>query len=245
MTPDVVADIGNSSLKWGRCRPDGVVDVHSVPLDNLSDLPAGRPLTWAVASVNPPARDRFAAHVRGRGDTVVVIDRPDLLPLVTRLPEPRRTGIDRLLAACAANALRPPGRPAAVVLVGTAVVVDFLDAAGVFLGGAIFPGPGLMARSLHEHTAQLPHLERIPHDPAVPGDATVPAIELGVHAAVVGGVNRLITLAADRAGVRATDLDVFVTGGAAGVLGDHVVGRVTRRPMLVLEGVGLAAEALP
>jgi type III pantothenate kinase len=37
-------------------------------------------------------------------------------------------------------------RPALVVMVGTAVTVDALDADGRFLGGLILPGFGLMLR---------------------------------------------------------------------------------------------------
>jgi hypothetical protein len=44
-------------------------------------------------------------------------------------------------------------RPALVVMVGTAVTVDALDASGHFLGGLILPGFGLMLRALEMGTA--------------------------------------------------------------------------------------------
>jgi type III pantothenate kinase len=46
-------------------------------------------------------------------------------------------------------------RPALVVMVGTAVTVDALDAEGRFLGGLILPGFGMMLRALEQGTAGL------------------------------------------------------------------------------------------
>ena len=57
----------------------------------------------------------------------------------------------RASACCAAGA----PRPALVVMVGTAVTVDALDADGRFLGGLILPGFGLMLRALEMGTAGL------------------------------------------------------------------------------------------
>jgi hypothetical protein len=43
-----------------------------------------------------------------------------------------------------------------IVDCGTAATVDMLSPSGVFLGGAILPGPALMARALAEGTSRLP-----------------------------------------------------------------------------------------
>ena len=43
-----------------------------------------------------------------------------------------------------------------VVMCGTATTIDFLTSDGLFKGGVIMPGVGLMLRSLHEGTAALP-----------------------------------------------------------------------------------------
>ena len=76
------------------------------------------------------------------------------LPLAVALDEPHRVGIDRLAAAAAASLVKPAGRPAVVVDCGTAVTVDMLAADGRFLGGAILPGPSLMARALADGTSK-------------------------------------------------------------------------------------------
>ena len=66
---------------------------------------------------------------------------------------------------------RSPG-PALVVMVGTAVTVDALDANGCFLGGLIPPGFGLMLRALESGTAGLKvptgDVREFPTTPATP-----------------------------------------------------------------------------
>src|SRR5581483_3656335 len=97
-------------------------------------------LCWVVAGVNPPARDALIDWLRQRAAAVAVIESARQLPLTVRLDKPDAVGIDRLLNAVAANTRRAGGVPAVVVGAGTAVTVDWLDAAGAFCGGAILPG---------------------------------------------------------------------------------------------------------
>ena len=46
-------------------------------------------------------------------------------------------------------------KPMVVVMVGTAVTVEAIDASGKFLGGLILPGHGIMLRALESGTAGL------------------------------------------------------------------------------------------
>ena len=60
---------------------------------------------------------------------------------------PSRLGVDRWVAAIGARhrvLAQGKPRPALVVMVGTAVTVDAIDASGRFLGGLILPGFGLL-----------------------------------------------------------------------------------------------------
>jgi type III pantothenate kinase len=252
MRPDVVVDIGNTRVKWGWGPPGEPLQLASLPPDDpaawdaqLARLPApaGR-RTWAMAGVHPDRLTRLKAWVEARGDAVRVITHADV-PLRIDVDEPDRVGIDRLLAALAARRRAVPW-PAVIIGVGTAVTVDLVDGSGVFRGGVIFPGPRLMADALHAGTARLPLVEAdsIPGTEA-PGRNTADAIRAGIRAAVVGAAYLLVDLYA----AAAPAPWVFVTGGAAGGLGRLDFGegvQGTRAvPGLVLEGVRLAAEALP
>ncbi len=245
MTPDVVADVGNSRIKWGRCSPDAVVEAVSLPPDDPETwqrqsaawhLP--HPAAWAIAGVDPARRDRLAEWIRQREDLVAVLDDWRSLPLTVELPTPEAVGIDRLLDAVAVNALRRPQRPAIVIDAGSAITVDWIDDSGAFCGGAILPGFGLMASALHEHTALLPLIEVPKQVPALPGTSTIAAIEAGVFWAAVGGVWELVAAYSRRFD---TSPEVFLTGGDATLLA--AVGRDSARlyPLLTLDGVRIAA----
>lgn len=251
MTPDVVVDIGNTRLKWGVCRDGRVADVLRLPLDDratwdteLAKLSAnGR--HWAVASVNPPATRRFVAWARKHGDAAVFEDRT-LLPIRISVDFPEKVGIDRLLGAVAAKAMVPPGTPAITVDVGTAATVNLIDADGVFQGGAILPAARLMARALNEFTAKLPLSEpTTPDDGPMPGKNTAAAIRAGILAALNGGI---VHLTSELVAQSAVPPWVFLTGGGARLLDADRLARVattTPVPALVLEGIRIAAEALP
>jgi type III pantothenate kinase len=71
---------------------------------------------------------------------------------------PTRLGSDRWVAMIGAyHRMLGQGapRPMVVVMVGTAVTVEALDASGKFLGGLILPGHGIMLRALESGTAGL------------------------------------------------------------------------------------------
>jgi type III pantothenate kinase len=71
---------------------------------------------------------------------------------------PSRLGADRWVAMIGAwhrSQALCPSRPVVVVMVGTAVTVDAVDARGKFLGGLILPGHGIMLRALESGTAGL------------------------------------------------------------------------------------------
>jgi type III pantothenate kinase len=245
MTPDVVADVGNTRIKWGRCAPDAVAEAVSLPPDDAAAwqhqaetwrLPG--PAAWAVAGVHPTRRDRFVEWIRQRGDLVTVVSDWRTLPIVVVVPNPESVGVDRLLDAVAVNALRRADRPAVVIDAGSAVTVDWIDEAGAFAGGAILPGIALMGKSLHDYTAMLPWADVPKQVPAVPGTGTVAAIQAGVFWAVAGGVWALVAAYSRRFDASP---EVFLTGGDAALLAAATLGPARLVPLLTLSGLRLAA----
>jgi type III pantothenate kinase len=254
MNIDLVADVGNSRIKWGFCRHHAVTDVAALPPDDerswkdqLARWQGFRPLCWAVTGVHPERRERLVAWLRERGDVVRVIDVARELPLRVLLEHPDRVGIDRLFDAVAANTRRTAGTPAVVVDAGSAVTVDWLDANGAFGGGAILPGLRLMAQALHDYTALLPQVEVPATIPDALGTRTIAAMEAGVFWAVIGGIQALVAQLARRT---TSTPEVFLTGGDAAVLGPALRelpgGRLpVLWPQMTLEGIRISAEALP
>ncbi len=155
------------------------------------------------------------------------------------LPEPGRVGIDRLAAAAAAALVKPAAAAAVVVDCGTATTVDMVAADGSFLGGAILPGPLLMARALAEGTSRLPAVAALAagQPPAMPGRSTQEAIAAGIGLGIRGAVGRLVAEA--RAGLGGGAVTIL-TGGWAPTVAD-VLPDAIAVPDLVLCGIALGA----
>jgi type III pantothenate kinase len=259
MKPALVADVGNTRIKWGHF-PDPAS--HPVPGSPFAGLPPDDPAawerqleawglkgpqSWAICGVHPARRDRLAEWARGRGDAVWVLDDWRHLPLAVRLEHPERVGIDRLLDAVAAkdrlqSQPEDQGTPAVIVDAGSAVTVDWLDETGAFCGGAIFPGLRLMARALHEHTALLPLVEVKNPVPPLPGTSTPAAMAAGIFWAAAGGIQAAVDQLAGRSPEAPT---LFLTGGDAALLQPALGPGYHFWPGMTLEGLRLTAEVHP
>jgi type III pantothenate kinase len=256
MKISVVVDVGNSRIKWGLVTACGIGAAAALPADEvaswrqqLAEWNLDGSQRWVVTGVHPERCNRVMAWLREQGHQAMLLDDWRKLPLTVQLDQPETVGMDRLLTAVAANHKRDPGKPAVVVNAGTAVTVDWLDENGVFRGGAILPGLHLMARALHEHTALLPLVELPRTPPALPGLSTPTAVQAGVFYAVIGGIQVLTRKFASQGNPVP---HVFLTGGDA-----RLIERAWTEssaapeaaplvwPWMTLEGIRLAAEALP
>jgi type III pantothenate kinase len=225
----IVADLGNSRLKWGRVDPSGrLVESLVLPTEGGStweDAWAGwdpvgtEPSSWAIATVNPPVAGRLSAFLHDRGISAPRWFRSAAdVPIRHELEHAEMAGADRALAVAAAVAMYEPGRPGLVVSCGTAITVERVSGDGVWQGGAIAPGLGLSARALHLLTAQLPQVHPTEAPPAW-GRSTRPALEAGLFWSAVGAVREL--LARQAAGLSPAPWLVW-TGGDASVLAPWV-----------------------
>ncbi len=201
-------------------------------------------LHWWVGSVNRPTTSRLLAWLGEHrpGDAVTLLASGDL-PLKVNLPRPDMVGIDRLLAAVAANRIRRPDRPAVVADLGTAITVDLISAAGEFEGGAILPGIEMAARALHDYTDLLPRIEmsELAEPPDALGKATEPAMRSGLYWGAVGSVRELISR---MVGGEQSEPDLFVTGGAGPVVAKLLHDDAHHVPHLTLAGIAITVDRL-
>ncbi|APW45545.1 type III pantothenate kinase [Rhodoferax antarcticus] len=216
-------DIGNTRLKWSlyaSATRDAAMLAQGVEfLEHIEKLAEGG---WA--SIAPPR------HVLGcvvAGDTVrrrvqEQMEQWDVFPqwVVASSYEagvnngydyPARLGADRWVAMIGAwhrCLARGPARPLVVVMVGTAVTVDAIDASGRFLGGLILPGHGIMLRALESGTAGL----HVPTGNVVEFPTnTSDALTSGGTFAIAGAVERMVAHLRQRCGAEPC---CVMTGGA-------------------------------
>ena len=245
MKPDIVVDIGNSRMKWGWCV-GGCVERVSILGDDVEDWNreirerGPQSYHWSIASVHPERYDRFSRWVKARGDTETVLKSHRDIPLSIDVSNPESVGIDRLCNSLAALQLHGPG-PLLVVQVGTTVVLNLISEDGTFEGGAILPGFHLMAKSLGTGTAKLPVIQFDGPVSPEPGRSTEAAIRSGIYWSIVCAITGLRAAYAVFAN---RELPLIFTGGDAGLILDQFIDS-RHSPALTLEGIRIAAEALP
>jgi type III pantothenate kinase len=261
----IAVDIGNSRIKLGRFDsligsplPDPV-QICDLPItDREGRFDATRLYTWCnenvsngstwyVASVNRSAAHWLIDEVNGlsvrpdREYSIRKITFQDVL-LAIRVDEPARVGIDRLLAALAADRLRQPDHPAIIVDMGTAITVDLLEADGAFAGGAILPGVAMSARALSEQTDALPlvSIEGLQSRPPALGKSTTAAIQSGLCWGTIGAIRELVSQLSQGL---SPPPELFLTGGCSQQMSESLsasIGRPVRYvPHLVLSGIAL------
>jgi type III pantothenate kinase len=261
--PLVAVDIGNTRLKLGLFEEGSVLQesgerssggINSLPsparmlhvlpaeLDQIADW--CQPyrvdqLSWWIGSVQRSFTTRLLEWLRKDASPAITLLGSRDLDLQTSLPRPDMAGVDRLLAAVAANRLRPQARDAVVVDLGTAITVDFVSADGVFQGGAILPGVAMAARALHEFTDLLPlvPISELETPPPAIGNDTTSAMRSGLFWGAVGAVRELIAeYSRDRQPPR-----IVLTGGAAANVAELLAADAQYIPHLVLAGIALTA----
>jgi type III pantothenate kinase len=216
-------DVGNTRLKWALYESPHLhapLLAHGAEfLENIDKLADG---PWATL----PAPDCMLGcivagdHLKRR--VVEQMEIWDVAPqwvvsssaeagLTNGYDFPARLGADRWVAMIGAwhrCLAQGPARPMVVVMVGTAVTVEAIDASGKFLGGIILPGHGIMLRALESGTAGL-------HVPT--GDVcqfptnTSDALTSGGTFAIAGAVERMVQHVRAHCGA---EPKCIMTGGA-------------------------------
>jgi type III pantothenate kinase len=216
-------DVGNTRLKWAvydRPQPGAALLAQGAEfLEHIDKLAEG---PWATLA--PPQRMLGCVvageAVRRRVEEQMelwdvapqwVVSSPGEAGLTNGYDHPTRLGADRWVAMIGAwHRMRAvgPARPMVVVMVGTAVTVEAINAEGRFLGGFILPGHGIMLRALESGTAGL-------HVPT--GDVrefptnTSDALTSGGTYAIAGAVERMVHHVRQHCGAEPA---CVMTGGA-------------------------------
>lgn len=208
-------DRGNSTLDcmvWGE-TPSSTRRAWLEPWDTAGlqrFLAGGCPPRAVGLTVVAGGLDPAQVVLGDLGCPLAQVGRELEVPLQVVYQDPRTLGADRLVAALAAHVEHGRG---VVVDLGTAVTVSLVRD-GVFLGGAIAPGPVAMARGLH---ASAPALPRVDLAAAIrlPAESSADAVNAGVvvgFCSLVDGLVRAVAAAADL-----ESAPHLLTGGQAGL----------------------------
>ena len=235
-------DCGNTLIKWrllGHASQCGVVDSDQSLVD-------------AVRESGVQVDSCRLVSVRSDEETAALIKRleqaftirchaaasaTELAGVSNGYEQYERLGLDRWLAVV--GAYHYSRKACRVIDLGTAITSDFVRADGRHLGGYICPGMPLMRTQLRTHTRRT----RYDSDEAAkaledltPGRATAEAVERGCLLMMRGFVSGQLAMAAE---VLGEGVDVFLTGGDAGLVKD-VIPAAKIVPDLVFAGLAIA-----
>jgi type III pantothenate kinase len=209
----LLIDAGNTRIKWALAdegaAPGTWLASGAVTHADINHLPASWPRQGiARALVSNVAGSKLRDQLQlmlPTADVTWFASTAQLAGLRNAYRNPSQLGCDRFAAALGARALMP-GQALIVATCGTATTIDAVSADGVFLGGMILPGLGLMASALARNTAQLPEVAPglLPSGFA---DNTADAILSGCLSAQAGAIERACALHGAAA--------CIVSGGAA------------------------------
>lgn len=253
-SPVLVIDAGNTSTSVGLYLPGGRRVVGKTAVRGgiatcrdgcaaairtaLGAARGASPRLAMMASVTPALDGLWSALVRDEASLRLGLVRHDMrLPFRFGYARPETTGADRIANVAAAVVLG--GAPALVVDIGTAVTYDVVSAGKVFSTGAIGPGPDVLVRSLHDHTALLPLVDwRSKEPPARPVD-TEGAMLYGFDAGFRGMLRETVSRLLPEVGAGAR---LVATGGFAGRFVAPLGMGFVIDPDLTLRGVGLLSH---
>ena len=170
---NLTIDIGNTRSKWALFEGDQLV--------RCGYMDEGLPCE-GVQSTMVCASGDADLHALGLDeDRVQRLTAGMPLPIALDYATPETLGPDRIAAACGAQKVGNKGCPKLIIDAGTCITIDYLDAEGVYHGGAILPGIEMKFRALHTFTAKLPLLENIGgEEECVAGRSTRESMTAGV-----------------------------------------------------------------
>ena len=239
-------DVGNTRLKWAQYDAPVVgakLLAHgAVFLENIDRLAEedwrglAEPSAILGCVVAGDAIKRRLAEQMEIWDVLPswVISSPQEAGLSNGYDHPARLGSDRWVAMIGAHhrlLARGIRKPCLVVMVGTAVTVEAIDASGKFLGGIILPGHGIMLRALESGTAGL-------HVPT--GEVrdfptnTSDALTSGGTFAIAGAVQRMVDNLTRHCGEAP---ECIMTGGAGWKMAPSMTGSFELVENLIFDGL--------
>ena len=239
-------DVGNTRLKWAQYDTPApgaqLLAQGAVFLENIDKLAEG---DWSAIAAPTKILGCIVAGDAIKRRVMEQLELWDVVPnwvissaqeagMTNGYEHPARLGADRWVAMIGARhrlLSRGLPKPCIVVMVGTAVTVEAIDAEGKFLGGIILPGHGIMLRALESGTAGL-------HVPT--GEVcdfpcnTSDALTSGGTFAIAGAVQRMADNLAQRCGQAPI---CIMTGGAGWKMAPSMSVRVELVESLIFDGL--------
>jgi type III pantothenate kinase len=241
-----VCDIGNSRIKAGIFKKDKISEIKIFEkIDSVIKYGIEKRINAAaVSSVVPPKLKYFEKIFRSEFKfDPIIINKNSNFNLKIDYETPETLGIDRICSAEGAfylfnikNNSNNYNKNVSILSIdfGTATTINIIKYNGIFSGGLIAPGIGMMLKSLKNETAQLPDVDLSDYKNFI-GNSTKSSIASGVINSTLGLINQ--TMSYLKQTNKSNKIIVYLTGGNAEFILPHLNFNYIYEKGLVLYGI--------
>ena len=247
----LACDIGNTRIKSAIFEDKNIINFRiAKSVNGLIKAYKNTDIAYvAFSSVVPKSSKEFIRQIKKIFNIVPFqINQKSKFNLRIDYQTPETLGIDRICSAEGAfylfkrsNIFKDYQKNDYIISIdfGTATTLNFIKYPGVFTGGIITPGIGLMSQSLYNQTAQLPKSSFSDYKNLI-GKDTKSAIASGIINSAVGLIERSIRLL--RAKHNARKIHIYITGGNSPIIAPHLKFKNKQVNELVLIGIKAVFE---
>ncbi len=236
MTTKLILDFGNTLTKAAVFKDNEMIHLEShasfhvngvrALLDRYPDISGS-----IISSVihHPEEVNRFLDE----NTHLIILDEKTPLPVIQEYKDPISLGKDRVAAAVAASTSHP-GKNVLIVMAGTCITYDFVDAGNRHHGGGISPGVNMRFRALNAFTGKLPLVSGKPPVPLT-GNTTRGSILSGVLIGTLEEIRGII----NRYEERYDSLTIILSGGDANYFDKRLKNNIFAVRNIVIQGLNV------
>jgi type III pantothenate kinase len=236
---NLIVDIGNTNTKLGWFDQGKLMNYirldKNVPVD-LTGWIKKKPVKMAIISSVKALKKDISFTKDMKLKRFIVLDYTTSLPVKISYRSPETLGNDRIAGVAGARFIFP-GCDVLTIDMGTAITIDFINAAGEYSGGNISPGMYTRFKSLNKYTAELPLVDKDTSFPQT-GFNTHSAIAAGVQQGIIYEINGYI----EEFSGKYPDCKFIITGGDAEFFAGKLKRSIFVIPDLVMTGLNYILE---
>jgi len=235
---NLVADIGNTSIKLALYGPEGKIATRR--FDVFDEKEFGNFLCEyetqkVIVSSVRRLPEEYSEYFRKKAKFFHLLGPNSKIPFPVEYETYETLGTDRIAAAAGAF-ITFPGKNCLIIDAGSAITYDFMID-GRFKGGNISPGINMRFRALNRFTDALPLVQKR-HGFSDPGRNTTDAIAAGVISGVIYEINEYIRTFEEKH----ENTVILLTGGDGEFLHDKIKNKPVYMPDLVIDGLNFILE---
>lgn len=230
---NLIFDIGNTKIKYALFEGKELKQrwaMKKLSFEALDALYEEHNIDGAALLASGSIPEGLNEYLTEKGK-YIKLDHKIALPIKNGYKTPETLGRDRIAAVVGAHDLYPD-QNVLVIDAGTCITYDFLQADGLYLGGAIAPGIRLRYKAMHHFTAKLPLVKRQRFDDFV-GYNTETCMQVGGQVAAALEMQGFIDAYLNRY----HQLIVIITGGDTEYFVSQLKSKIFAIPNLVLIGL--------